>query len=237
MINDYSGKTAKEYLSKRINHKMWLSEQNEIEKIVSTIPNGSSVLDVPFGTGRFAKLYLNNGLKVFGIDISKDMLNEAKSLLKDDYEKCNIAVGSAENLTFEDSSIDYIICCRLLNLVPANNVHNIINELVRVADKKIIIGIRIKDMSIINIILRTIKIIFFDFRSFLLGFYKIYKRLLIKDVKNNEQALFLDFSYKNLLKVIDQNNLSLSSIVEVDCGKFQRILYPLKFFIIKKKNI
>jgi len=236
MVNDYSGRTAKEYLVKRIDHKMWLSEQKEIEKIVGAIPHGSSVLDVPFGTGRFAQLYLNAGLKVFGIDISKDMLDEAKSFLKDDYALCNIAVGDAENLPFDDSSIDYIICCRLLNLVPAETVYNIINELVRVVDKKLIIAIRIKDFSIIKILVRIIKTIFFDPKSFLLGLIKIFKKLFIKDIKNDNHSLLLDFSYNGLIKVIEQNNFTLSDMIEINCGKFQRILYPLKFYIIEKKS-
>jgi ubiquinone/menaquinone biosynthesis C-methylase UbiE len=115
-----------------------------MQKFLSEIPDGSTVLDVPFGTGRFIEFYLKKNMSVYGIDISKDMLDIAREHLGDHYNQCNISVGSAEHLPFENDFFDLVVSCRFLTLIPMAMVKKVLSEFCRVSKSKIILNIRIK---------------------------------------------------------------------------------------------
>jgi len=97
------------------------------KKFLSEIPDGSTVLDVPFGTGRFIEFYLKKNMSVYGIDISKDMLDIAREHLGDHYNQCNISVGSAEHLPFENDFFDLVVSCRFLTLIPMAMVKKVLS--------------------------------------------------------------------------------------------------------------
>jgi ubiquinone/menaquinone biosynthesis C-methylase UbiE len=98
-----------------------------MQKFLSEIPDGSTVLDVPFGTGRFIEFYLKKNMSVYGIDISKDMLDIAREHLGDHYNQCNISVGSAEHLPFENDFFDLLVSCRFLTLIPMAMVKKVLS--------------------------------------------------------------------------------------------------------------
>jgi len=66
--------------------------------------NGARVLDVGTGTGRQAFAFAKKGYDVFGIDLSEDMLKEAKK--NKGYYSVKFEVADATNLPFEDNSFD-----------------------------------------------------------------------------------------------------------------------------------
>ena len=100
----YYGSAARNYDKARINDGTWTAENALIEKLVTEGP----VLDVPFGTGRYVPIYEKKGLKYLGIDISVDMLKQAKNK----YPSANCRVGSAFNLP---TGFKTVVCTRLLN--------------------------------------------------------------------------------------------------------------------------
>ena len=82
----------------------------EIAKIVNPT-KGTSVLDIGCGWGLLLKELhnLSRGLKLYGIDISPNMVHVAKLKLAkiDDVE---ILEGSADNLPYKDNSFQYVTC-------------------------------------------------------------------------------------------------------------------------------
>jgi len=138
--NKYFGNTAEHYDDKRRNKSRWQREQIIIRDFVNEIPRGSSVLDVPFGTGRFVPFYLERKLIIFGVDISSDMIDQARKNIGENWSYCDVRVGDAESLPFSNNSIDYIVSTRFIKWLPTLDVvENVISEFARVAKEKIIV--------------------------------------------------------------------------------------------------
>ena len=74
----YHGAIAEGYDAKRENTPKWIIEQKFIEDMLSTLIEGSWILDIPCGTGRFFKFYQERKHIVRALDMSQDMLNEAR---------------------------------------------------------------------------------------------------------------------------------------------------------------
>src|SRR5690606_6662025 len=72
----YDRERAENYERRRSGSLTWRREQEIVESFLALAdPSpGSSVLDVPVGTGRFNDLYQTFRLRTIGIDISADML-------------------------------------------------------------------------------------------------------------------------------------------------------------------
>lgn len=100
----YYGIVAERYDRTRINDGTWAAEQALVDKLVTDGP----VLDVPFGTGRYVPIYKNKGLDYLGIDISEDMLTQARKK----YPDANCRVGTVFNLR---RGFKTVVCTRLLN--------------------------------------------------------------------------------------------------------------------------
>lgn len=140
----YHGEIASSYLANRTGEGKWQRENDVLEQLLSDSSEGSSVLDVPFGTGRFVELYLAKKMRVSGLDISPDMLAAAKQALGDTFDRCDTAVGSADRLPYEDKSFDLIVSCRFFSLVTHEMAKRILAEFRRVGRSRIILTIRIR---------------------------------------------------------------------------------------------
>ncbi len=104
-----------------------------LKKIIKriNIKEGSKILDIGCGTGNL--LYLlekeNKDLSLYGIDISKNMLNIAKTKLK----KSNLILSSAENIDFKDDSFDIVFSTEAFHHYSdyskiMNNIHKILKK-------------------------------------------------------------------------------------------------------------
>jgi ubiquinone/menaquinone biosynthesis C-methylase UbiE len=145
----YQGKTAARYDHKRSKRKKWKREMAALRTLTTQFEPGTSILDIPLGTGRFLEFYNEGKHTVYGIDISRDMLLLAKA--KCSYSSANssnnggdshMMMGEAEHIPMKDKSVDYVVCIRLLNWVTKPIFKEIIKEFLRVARKEIIIGFR-----------------------------------------------------------------------------------------------
>ena len=71
---------------------------------------GERVLDVACGEGVLSLKIAEKGCAVSGIDISEDVVENAKHLAEREGIPCEFKVGSAEDLPYPDEHFDKIIC-------------------------------------------------------------------------------------------------------------------------------
>jgi demethylmenaquinone methyltransferase/2-methoxy-6-polyprenyl-1,4-benzoquinol methylase len=98
---------------------------------------GERVLEIGFGTGHMlvdlAKAVGPTG-KVFGIDISENMLAQAKDLLGRENlsDRASLACGDAESLPYGDGSMDGIFMCFTLELFDTPDIPKVLAQCKRV---------------------------------------------------------------------------------------------------------
>jgi len=147
-ISAKAQKTAKRYLGenalcyevKRTGRFKWREEDRKVREFLDDLPRGISILDIPCGTGRFFSFYHRRGFKVLGIDISPDMVAEARKRTAD---AIRVEVGSIFNI--ETSKVfDVVLCIRFLNLIEAEDVKRALAEMQRVAKSRIIFTLRVR---------------------------------------------------------------------------------------------
>jgi SAM-dependent methyltransferase len=135
----YTGSVAANYESDRQVEAHWWKEDEFIreffrEKVVS------SLLDTPVGTGRFFRHYKCAGT-VVGLDVSEDMLNEArlKLALLPPATIGSVERGDIFSLRFGDRQFSLAVVWRLLHLIPADLLPSAIAELSRVTDRELVV--------------------------------------------------------------------------------------------------
>ena len=92
---------------------------------------GERILEVGVGTGLSLPLYPPD-VSVVGIDISRDMLRQARTrLARDGLEPmARLMVMDAENMAFEDDSFDKVVAMYVASVVP--NPARLVDEMRRV---------------------------------------------------------------------------------------------------------
>jgi len=143
----YYGEIAKNYLEDRVDHPKWVAEQNKMTEILDYIPDNITVLDVPFGTGRFVQEYKNKNFNVYGLELSKEMIDV---FMKNNGKKydCNLYVGDASKMPFDDNKFDLVVSFRFLhNIIDYKTAKMVLKEISRVSSSKAIIEINIRKDS------------------------------------------------------------------------------------------
>jgi ubiquinone/menaquinone biosynthesis C-methylase UbiE len=78
-----------------------------------------AILDVACGTGKFSRSVAKIGTEVYGIDISRGMLEEAKKTAeKEDLRNIHFSQADAEKLPFPDRFFDAACCAGALHYFP-----------------------------------------------------------------------------------------------------------------------
>lgn len=141
----YYGDRAADYLQTRHQQEYWHLEQKLIVDLLDQLPKGSSVLDVPFGTGRFVKDYLRNSFDVQGLDASKDMIEVGRRELGTDFDEIKVTIGDATKLPYPDQSFDYVVCIRFLtHIVNFEQAKQVLEEFKRVTRKQLFLQVRMR---------------------------------------------------------------------------------------------
>jgi len=107
-------------------------EQTALKRALRSIPHGSSILDVPCGTGRVAAPVSAWGYGVSCADISLEMIQVARNRL-DLNGSGRFARASAEALPFPDGSFDVVMSMRFLPHFSTAQRREIFPELARVS--------------------------------------------------------------------------------------------------------
>ena len=136
----YYDDVARNYEVKRTKQAWWHVEQDEMKALLSQLPDGLSVVDIPFGTGRFVKMYKEKGFSVSGLDASGDMISTAKKILGADFTGVDARVGDAAALPFKDQEFDLLVSTRFLrDIVVYRVAKDILREFSRVTKQYAII--------------------------------------------------------------------------------------------------
>ena len=138
----YVGGTAAQYEHIRASGKKWAAENRAVEQLLTCVPEGSRILDVPVGTGRFIPYYKDRHFETYGIDASADMIAQARARASDVGLEVLLDEGDIRALPFADGFFDLAVCIRFLNLIDSQFVDAALRELVRVSRDKVLIGIR-----------------------------------------------------------------------------------------------
>lgn len=93
-----------------------------------------SLLEVGSGTGHFADLWQETGLRAVGVDIARDRLRYSR-LQRSEFP---VVLGDATALPFQDASVDIVVLVTALEfIVPPSRA---LEEAARVARRGIVIG-------------------------------------------------------------------------------------------------
>jgi SAM-dependent methyltransferase len=104
-------------------------ERAIVARFLSDLPEGSRVLDLPCGAGRFVPLFKGTGLRYNGVDYAMSMLRLAKEAL----EPLLLLGGEALRLPVADQAFDALICVRLLHRIREQDFRvNMLQEMARV---------------------------------------------------------------------------------------------------------
>jgi len=93
------------------------------------------ILDIGCGGGRHLKLFAENGFQTYGIDISTDILNYTKDLMKNNRLKSKIKKSKMDSLDYEKDYFDAVISFGVFYYTTSGNMKKCISELYRVMKK------------------------------------------------------------------------------------------------------
>ena len=111
------------------------------------VKDNESILDVGCAVGHYYRS-LKKRIKVeftyTGVDPYKILIDKALEAWENE-KNVNFKIGNIYNLPFNDKSFDYVICNNVITHIP--NIRKPISELIRVANKKVVIRTPIFEIS------------------------------------------------------------------------------------------
>lgn len=118
--------------SARLRHR-WLGqwEESAFRSLLQRVDPRGGVLDVACGTGRYVRLMSGEGIRVFGTDVSTDMLAIAAESVGA-APKVSFNAGDAAKLPFGDRQFAGVTCMRLYHRVPREIRLSMLREVRRV---------------------------------------------------------------------------------------------------------
>lgn len=135
---------AEKYARAQVGTAMHRREVRCIKRVLGTLPPGSSVLDLPCGTGRLLPALLRRGYRVTEADSSPHMIEQARGTLAriggcEDHVR--FVVADATSTGLPDCSFDAVICNRLLHHFPDSAIRRrVLAELARVSRGRIVVS-------------------------------------------------------------------------------------------------
>ncbi|HEU5013121.1 MAG TPA: class I SAM-dependent methyltransferase [Roseiflexaceae bacterium] len=106
-------------------------EQQQIFKLLNLKP-GQSVLDAPVGTGRIGAYLAQQGLNVTGLDLTRNMMLQARRRSESANLAINFIEANARVLPFADNQFDGLISNRFFHIIPVEIYRPFILEMWRV---------------------------------------------------------------------------------------------------------
>jgi ubiquinone/menaquinone biosynthesis C-methylase UbiE len=108
-------KEYKETIAKK-GKNMWLNRKSDVEKLMGFLKQhfpkleGLQLLDAGCAQGRDSAEIASHSIKVTGIDVNKEFIEEAKKT----HPNMDFLVGKIEELPFKDNQFDVVYCVNTL---------------------------------------------------------------------------------------------------------------------------
>jgi SAM-dependent methyltransferase len=116
-------------------------ERQCLLNLIAAIPPGSTVLDLPCGTGRVTRLIAEAGHRVLAGDSSSHMVDATRANLMPQFPDVTAEVMDAMNTGLSDQSVDAVVCNRLLHHFPdAASRIGVLSEFARVSRGLVIVS-------------------------------------------------------------------------------------------------
>jgi SAM-dependent methyltransferase len=136
----YKQEESAGYDASRSREYSWVREYSLIDRLAREWPAGSTVLDIPCGTGRLIPLFQKRGHRVICGDISAHMMGQISDANREMPALRGLTQVEAEHLPFADNSVDYVVSLRLFHFeLPVVTAETMLREFGRIARKGIII--------------------------------------------------------------------------------------------------
>jgi len=115
-------------------------EQRAVAKIFGALKDCCSVIDVPSGAGRFAKV-LSNGREVIEADVAFEILEHARERAELGRLSVKFLQSDASKIPLVDNAVDGIFCNRLLHhILPVKEREMFLLEFQRVTRRYLVIS-------------------------------------------------------------------------------------------------
>jgi len=124
--------------SGRLGRYRWRREQTAVRSMVELLPHGVKVLDCPCGTGRWWEVLNMRASAIIGADASPGMLRFAAERVRRSRAEVRLLEADAENLPFEDESVDYTFSHALTKHLPIPVQARVLGEFARVSRSGVI---------------------------------------------------------------------------------------------------
>jgi ubiquinone/menaquinone biosynthesis C-methylase UbiE len=131
--HDYIGEKAEDYDRDREGGEYWMAEQESMARFLGRVQGVRTVLDAPFGTGRFCPIYAEHRLEVVALDISADMIDQARRKHPEVMARAKVLVQDMRRIDYADNALDLVVCYRFLPwIVSYEEAELSLKELARV---------------------------------------------------------------------------------------------------------
>ncbi len=94
------------------------------------LQNDSTIADIGSGTGISAKLFLENGCRVFGVEPNAAMREAAENFLQD-FPNFKSVDGTAENTDLENKSVDFVVAAQAFHWFDKTKTRNEFKRILR----------------------------------------------------------------------------------------------------------
>jgi len=235
IIDEFSSESTQQIYIKDVDIGLWNSEKIVINKYFKA---GSSILDIGCGTGRTTIELNKMKYKVFGIDITPKMIENAILISKEKKCKIRYKIGDATNLNFKNNQFDNALFSfnGLTQIPSSKNRIKAIQEINRILKKG---GIFIFTTNLRNQkgyrflwMLRWIKFYILGIKSY--NSVKIEYGDFFFNRGSQKQYIHIP-SLRKMFKIIKSNGFEIifhdsrENISEID-----KIDYSLMFYVCKK---
>jgi len=144
LLEAYSGDKARGYDARRAQSKRWKREVAAMEDMLAAL-GPATVLDCPFGTGRWIEQYEAIGASVTGVDLSQGMLDEAAAkiatLPTDRQSAYVLDCASIFDLSpAPEPAPALVVCIRFLNWVQFSDAERALERLTALGSPAMVIG-------------------------------------------------------------------------------------------------
>lgn len=146
----YTREVAAQYEALRKNDRYWTWENEIVDHCLGTFQVGDQIADCPVGTGRFMDIYARHGLRLLGIDISADMLEEARTKVETTSMagRVEFIQADASSMGLDQPLTKALICFRLLHLISDSNLNGVVKGLAGIPSQTIFLQVfTVKDFN------------------------------------------------------------------------------------------